>query len=84
MLKRAAGILLACGLSLVSLTGCGNGQGFGTKLVLTTGFDRDEIFRIETSTCSLREIMVYLTNIQNRYESEKLRLQDRGMDEKRV
>lgn len=69
MLKRAAGILLACGLSLVSLTGCGNGQGFGTKLVLTTGFDRDEIFRIETSTCSLPEIMVYLTNIQNRYES---------------
>lgn len=66
MLKRVAGILLACGLSL---TGCGNGQGFDTKLVLTTGFDRDEIFRIETSTCSLPEIMVYLTNIQNRYES---------------
>lgn len=68
-LKYAAGLLLACGLCLGGLTGCGNGKGVGTKIVLTTGFDRDEIFRIETSTCSLPEIMVYLTNIQNRYES---------------
>ena len=68
-LKGAAGILLACGLCLGSLTGCGGGKGIGTKVVLTTGFDRDEIFRIESSTCSLPEIMVYLTNIQNRYES---------------
>ena len=60
---------MACGLCLASLTGCGSGNEFGTKIVLTTGFDRDEIFRIETSTCSLPEIMVYLTNIQNRYES---------------
>ena len=49
-LKGAAGILLACGLCLGSLTGCGGGKGIGTKVVLTTGFDRDEIFRIESST----------------------------------
>lgn len=61
--------MLAWGLGLGSLTGCGDGKGIGTKVVLTTGFDRDEIFRIESSTCSLPEIMVYLTNIQNRYES---------------
>ena len=66
--KRMAGVLLAIGIGAVSLTGCGNGS-FGTKVVLTTGFDKDEVFRIETSTCSLSELMVYLTNIQNRYES---------------
>ena len=64
-----AAVLLAAGLCLNCLTGCGGGNSFGTKVVLTTGFDRDEIFRIETSSCSLPEIMVYLTNIQNRYES---------------
>lgn len=39
------------------------------KVVLTTGFGKDEIFRIEEVSCSKAEIMVYLTNIQNRYES---------------
>ncbi len=39
------------------------------KVVLTTGFDKDEIFRIEELSCSKAEIMVYLTNMQNRYES---------------
>lgn len=69
--KKFAGILLAAGLVLGGLTGCENGSGSesGTKVVLTTGFNKDEVFRIETSTCSLPEIMVYLTNIQNRYES---------------
>ena len=67
-LKRLAGILLAICIGACSLSGCGNG-GFGTKVVLTTGFDKDEVFRIETSTCLLPELMVYLTNIQNRYES---------------
>ncbi len=51
------------------VTGCGNKDNIGTKVVLTTGFNKDEVFRIETSSCSLPEIMVYLTNIQNRYES---------------
>ena len=64
-----AGVFLALGLSLGSLTGCGRENSFGTKLVLTTGFEKDEVFRIESATCSLPEIMVYLTNIQNRYES---------------
>ena len=50
-------------------SGCGNGEPIGTKVILTTGFDKDEVFRIETSSCSLPELMVYLTTIQNRYES---------------
>jgi foldase protein PrsA len=40
-----------------------------TQIVLTTGFDKDEVFRIGKSSCSRNEFMVYLTNIQNRYES---------------
>lgn len=47
-------------------TGCGRE---GTKIVLTTGFSEGEVFRIETMSCSLAEIMVYLTNTQNQYES---------------
>lgn len=63
--------MFSLGLALISgfLTGCKGGDGIGTKVVLTTGFDKDEIFRIETSSCTLPEIMVYMTNIQNRYES---------------
>ena len=67
--EKAAAFCLAAALTLTSLTGCGAGDGIGTKVVLTTGFDKDEIFRIETSTCTLPELMVYLTTIQNRYES---------------
>lgn len=39
-----------------------------TKLVLTTGFDRDEVFRIDKTSCRLPEVMVYLTNMKNQYE----------------
>lgn len=62
--------LIAIWLLLVMLfvSGCGE-AGNGTKVVLTTGFKKDEVFRIETSSCSLAEIMVYLTNTQNQYES---------------
>lgn len=49
--------------------GCGAKKTEGVKVVLTTGLDKEEIFRIETASCTLSEIMVYLTNIQNQYES---------------
>lgn len=49
--------------------GCGANNTDGVKVVLTTGLNKDEVFRIETSSCTLPEIMVYLTNIQNQYES---------------
>lgn len=51
------------------LTGCGRFDISNTKVVLTTGFDKDEIFRIETISCTVPEVMVYLTNAQNQYES---------------
>ena len=40
-----------------------------TKVVLTTGFAADEVFRIGKSSCMLPEIKVYLLNTKNQYES---------------
>lgn len=65
ILKKITVVLLCAGI----LCGCSQNAGAGTKVVLTTGFNKDEVFRIETISCSLPELMVYLTNIQNRYES---------------
>lgn len=53
--------------NLLFFTGCQVNPD-DTKVVLTTGFNRNEIFRIEEESCKVSEIMVYLTNIQNRYE----------------
>jgi len=55
-------------LLLFSFTGC-KIKDTDTKLVLTTGFKKYEIFRIETMSGTLPEIMVYLTNAQEQYES---------------
>ena len=63
-LCMAAVTLFAC-----NFTGCGIEADSNTKVVLTTGFDKDEVFRIEGISCRLPEIMVYLTNAQNQYES---------------
>lgn len=57
-----------CGVMLFSFTGCER-DGGEVRLVLTTGFRKDEIFRIETMSCTLPEVMVYLTNLQDQYES---------------
>ena len=62
---RIAAIGAAC---MLLLCGCGSFDISNTKVVLTTGFDKDEVFRIEEISCSIPEIMVYLTNIQKRYE----------------
>lgn len=65
--KKAVSFLAACFLCVSALTACGFGS--STKVVLMTGFAKDEVFRIETISCTLPEIMVYLTNTQNQYES---------------
>lgn len=64
MTAVVAGTLLA-----FAFAGCGIPAKGNTKVVLTTGFDKEEIFRIEGISCRLPEIMVYLTNSQNQYES---------------
>ncbi len=50
---------------MLCLSGCANLN--NTKLVLTTGFQDDELFRIEDLTCTLPEYMVYLVNAQDSY-----------------
>lgn len=66
--KRWVGALILGTVLATTFTGCGNKDG-STKVVLMTGFGKDEIFRIENISCTLPEIMVYLTNTQNQYEN---------------
>lgn len=62
--------MFAMVFAMGGVAGCGSGtEDVNTKVVLTTGFAKDEIFRIESISCTLPEIMVYLTNTQNQYES---------------
>ena len=53
---------------LLLLSGCMDSLK-GSKVVLTTGFEKNEVFRIEDMSCTLSEAMVYLINTKNRYES---------------
>lgn len=56
-----------CGSLLVgTAAGCSMSD---RKIVLTTGFSDNEIFRIEDSVCSLQEAMLYLVNTQVGYEN---------------
>lgn len=61
-------LLCACGRSGEEAAG-GDKSDSVTQIVLTTGFEKDEVFRIGSSSCYMNEFMVYLTNIQNRYEA---------------
>lgn len=62
----AAGLLAA--FTIMSFTACGD-DGNDTRVVFTTGFGKDEVFRIDDEICTKAELMVYLTNTQNQYES---------------
>ncbi len=46
-----------------------NDKSEDTKVIFTTGFDSEELFRIDSLSCSKAEFMVYLINTQNQYES---------------
>lgn len=63
-MKKAIVGWLAVILCLLSLTACGT-----TRVIFTTGFGKNEVFRIGDASCSRAEIMVYLTNTKNKYES---------------
>lgn len=67
MIKKSNGIriLLLCLISLFVLTGC---EGKQPKIVFYRGLGKNEVFRIENSSCSLPELMVYLTTTACRYE----------------
>ena len=59
--------ILALGMSLFLLTGCGM-DALDRKIVFTTGFSNNEVFRIEDSSCSLTEMKYYLVSTQRGYE----------------
>lgn len=65
---RLLGCLLAAVLAAAPLCGCGR-DGEYSRVVFTTGFGKDEVFRIGRISCTLPEFMVYLTNTQNQYEN---------------
>lgn len=68
MKKKIIGIaVLVCLLLFVG--GCFACRRDGTRVVFTTGFGKDEIFRIENESCKKAEVMVYLTTVQNQYEN---------------
>ena len=59
-------VVLLC-FSFFFFTGC-TLSGQDSKVVFSTGFDKDELFKIGTYVCTRQEFMIYLTNTQNRYE----------------
>lgn len=67
MRRKRLILSILCCLLLLPAYGCGKEEA-KARLVLTTGFDSDEIFQIETMSCTMPEVMVYLTNTQEQYE----------------
>lgn len=51
-------------IGMCVLSGCGR-----TKVVLTTGFAKDEVFVIGDSHCYMPEMMVYLSNVHYQYNT---------------
>lgn len=64
--KQCCILMLCLWLGVCGLTAC---DGEGARVIFTTGLGEDEVFRIADVTCNRAEIMVYLTTMQNRYES---------------
>lgn len=69
--KSYVAIALATALLIFTFVACGktSGDDSKTKIVLTTGFSKDEVFFVDKATCTLPEAMLYFTNIKNHYES---------------
>lgn len=62
-LKNYKIIAILLAFSLMLLVGCGSKQ-----YVLTTGFERTELMRINGVSTYLPQMMLYLTTVQNQYE----------------
>lgn len=59
-------LMLGMILPAASLAACGKDD--STRVVFTTGFGKNEVFRIGDESCTRAEMMVYLTTVQNQYE----------------
>jgi foldase protein PrsA len=65
-MKKIISCVIVCAMAVMMLAACGDDN---TKVVLTTGFGKDEVFTIGDESCKKNEIMVYLVTVQNQYES---------------
>lgn len=63
MAKRLAAVCLVLALSMGGMTGCQS----KTKIVFTTGLSGNQLFKIGSATCTMPEIMIYLTTFYNQY-----------------
>lgn len=66
MRKQILLFIMVFGLLVVS--GCGKEKDIN-KVVLTAGFEKDEVFRIESMSCSKQELLILLANTKNLYKS---------------
>ena len=67
--KRCMFLLLEI-LAGISIAGCTKTQEEEkTEIVLTTDFKENEVFRINTESCTTPEMMVYMSTLQAQYES---------------
>lgn len=66
---RRKTLVSLCLLLAMLLSGCGDAKGEGKQIVLTNGLGKDEVFRIESASCTLPEVMVYLANTKDQYEN---------------
>ena len=62
-MKKLLIVCLSIILCIGSLTGCQR----QTKLVFTTGLSGNQLFKIGSETCTMPEIMIYLTTFYNQY-----------------
>lgn len=70
ILKKKKLLLQLCMITwMLFMTGCATNEINDTKVVLTTGFEKDEVFKIEQLSCKMPEVMVYLMNTKNQYEN---------------
>ncbi len=60
---RSRKLMLVLTLTCLLFSGCEK----NTEVILTTDFDKDEVFRIEEMSCLVPEVMVYLVNCENKY-----------------
>ena len=61
--KTKALVLILNLILVLSLLGCAD-----REIIITTGFQSNELMRINEESCFLPEMMLYLTTVQNQYE----------------
>lgn len=64
-IKRLLWLPVIILLEVFLLTGCDKDK---IKIVFTTGFEEDVVFKIEDISCTKPEIMIYLVNTENIYD----------------